>query len=188
MYFIYRDGRYIDVAGASFKDFLDGRLSELPGERPTLADWSDHLTTLFPEVRMKQFLEMRGADGGRWRRICAVAAFWTGLLYDHSSLDAAWDLVKAWTAAERQALRDLVPKLALQAPVHGTTALEVARQATAIAHAGLTRRAYRQPQRTGRDPLSRAGRGHCAAGLHARRRDAAALRNCLGPEHRSTVY
>jgi glutamate--cysteine ligase len=145
MYFIYRDGRYIDVAGASFKDFLDGRLSELPGERPTLADWSDHLTTLFPEVRMKQFLEMRGADGGRWRRICAVAAFWTGLLYDHSSLDAAWDLVKAWTPAERQALRDLVPKLALQTPVHGTTALEVARQATAIAHAGLTRRAYRHP-------------------------------------------
>ena len=145
MYFIYRDGRYIDVAGASFKDFLDGRLSELPGERPTLDDWSDHLTTLFPEVRMKQFLEMRGADGGRWRRICAVAAFWTGLLYDHSSLDAAWDLVKAWTPAERQALRDLVPRLALQAPVHGTTALEVARQATAIAHAGLTRRAYRHP-------------------------------------------
>ena len=145
MYFIYRDGRYIDVAGASFKDFLDGRLSELPGERPTLDDWSDHLTTLFPEVRMKQFLEMRGADGGRWRRICAVAAFWTGLLYDHSSLDAAWDLVKAWTPAERQALRDLVPKLALQAPVHGTTALEVARQAIAIAHAGLTRRAYRHP-------------------------------------------
>ena len=94
---------------------------------------------------MKQFLEMRGADGGRWRRICAVAAFWTGLLYDHSSLDAAWDLVKEWTAAERQALRDLVPKLALQAPVHGTTALEVARQAIAIAHAGLTRRAYRNP-------------------------------------------
>ena len=145
MYFIYRDGRYIDVAGASFKDFLDGRLSELPGERPTLDDWSDHLTTLFPEVRMKQFLEMRGADGVRWRRICAVAAFWTGLLYDHSSLDAAWDLVKAWTPAERQALRDLVPRLALQAPVHGTTALEVARQATAIAHAGLTRRAYRHP-------------------------------------------
>ena len=143
MYFIYRDGRYIDVAGASFKDFLDGRLSKLPGERPTLDDWSDHLTTLFPEVRMKQFLEMRGADGGRWRRICAVAAFWTGLLYDHSSLDAAWDLVKEWTPAERQGLRDSVPKLALQAPVHGTTVLQVARQATAIAHAGLTRRAYR---------------------------------------------
>jgi glutamate--cysteine ligase len=145
MYFIYRDGRYIDVAGASFKDFLDGRLSELPGERPTLDDWSDHLTTLFPEVRVKQFLEMRGADGGRWRRICAVAAFWTGLLYDHSSLDAAWDLVKEWTSAERQALRDSVPRLALQTPVHGTTTLEVARQATAIAHAGLTRRAYRNP-------------------------------------------
>ena len=97
MYFVYRDGRYIDVAGASFRDFLAGRLAQLPGERPTLDDWSDHLTTLFPEVRMKRFLEMRGADGGRWRRICAVPAFWTGLLYDQTSLDAAWDLVKDWT-------------------------------------------------------------------------------------------
>ena len=143
MYFIYRDGRYIDVAGASFKDFLHGRLPQVPGERPTLNDWSDHLTTLFPEVRMKQFLEMRGADGGRWRRICAVAAFWTGLLYDASSLDAAWDLVKNWTALERQTLREEVPKLALRSPVHGTTALQIARQATAIARAGLTRRARR---------------------------------------------
>jgi len=141
MYFIYRDGRYIDVAGASFQDFMEGRLPALPGERPTIADWSDHLTTLFPEVRMKQFLEMRGADGGRWRRICAVAAFWTGLLYDATALDAAWDLVKAWSAPERQALRDAVPKLALASPVHGTSALEIARQATAIARAGLARRA-----------------------------------------------
>ena len=84
MYFVYRDGRYIDVAGASFRDFLAGKLAQLPGERPTLDDWSDHLTTLFPEVRMKRFLEMRGADGGRWRRICAVPAFWTGLLYDQT--------------------------------------------------------------------------------------------------------
>ncbi|MBO0764971.1 MAG: glutamate--cysteine ligase, partial [Hyphomicrobiaceae bacterium] len=93
MYFVYRDGRYIDTAGASFRDFLAGRLAQLPGERPTLDDWSDHLTTLFPEVRMKRFLEMRGADGGRWRRICAVPAFWAGLLYDRTALDAAWDLV-----------------------------------------------------------------------------------------------
>ena len=146
MYFIYRDGRYIDVAGASFKDFMEGRLPALPGERPTIDDWSDHLTTLFPEVRMKQFLEMRGADGGRWRRICAVAAFWTGLLYEASSLDAAWDLVKPWTAPERQALRDSVPKLALQAPVHGSMALDIARQATAIARAGLAQRARRTPR------------------------------------------
>ena len=142
MYFIYRDGRYIDVAGASFRDFMAGKLAALPGERPTLDDWSDHLTTLFPEVRVKQFLEMRGADGGRWRRICAVAAFWTGLLYEPACLDAAWDLVKDWSAVERQALRDEVPRRALATPVHGTTALEIARQATAIARAGLKRRAY----------------------------------------------
>ena len=89
MYFVYRSGNYIDVAGASFRDFMAGKLEQLPGERPTLDDWSDHLTTLFPEVRMKRFLEMRGADGGRWRRICAVPAFWTGLLYDQTALDAA---------------------------------------------------------------------------------------------------
>ena len=114
MYFVYRGGRYIDVAGASFRDFLAGKLPQLPGEFPTLDDWSDHLTTLFPEVRMKRFLEMRGADGGRWRRICALPALWTGLLYDQTSLDAAWDLVKDWTAEERQALRDAVPKTALR--------------------------------------------------------------------------
>src|SRR5690606_35476071 len=76
MYFVYRDGRYIDVAGASFRDFLSGELAAMPGERPTVDDWSDHLTTLFPEVRLKRFLEMRGADAGRWRRICALPAFW----------------------------------------------------------------------------------------------------------------
>ena len=121
MYFVYRDGRYIDVAGASFPDFLAGRLPQLPGELPTEDDWSDHLTTLFPEVRMKRFLEMRGADGGRWRRICALPAFWTGLLYDRTSLDAAWDLVKDWTAEERQGLRNAVPKTALQARRSGRT-------------------------------------------------------------------
>jgi glutamate--cysteine ligase len=141
MYFVYRDGRYIDVAGASFRDFLAGRLSGLPGELPTLDDWSDHLTTLFPEVRMKRFLEMRGADGGRWRRICAVPALWTGLLYDQTSLDAAWDLVKDWSAEERQALRDTVPKTALATPFRGTTVLELARQVLAISRAGLRRRA-----------------------------------------------
>jgi glutamate--cysteine ligase len=142
MYFVYREGRYIDVAGASFQDFMQGKLPKLPGERPTLDDWSDHLTTLFPEVRMKRFLEMRGADGGRWRRICAVPAFWTGLLYDTTSLDAAWDLVKNWTAQERQTLRDRVPRSALHTPVGNTTVLEVAKQALAIAQAGLKRRAF----------------------------------------------
>jgi glutamate--cysteine ligase len=142
MYFVYRDGRYIDVAGASFRDFLDGKLAQLPGERPTLDDWSDHLTTLFPEVRMKRFLEMRGADGGRWRRICAVPALWTGVLYDQMSLDAAYDLIKHWTAEERQALREAVPKTALKTPFRGATVLQVARQMLAIAQAGLKRRAF----------------------------------------------
>jgi glutamate--cysteine ligase len=141
MYFVYRRGRYIDVAGASFSDFLHGRLAQLPGERPTLDDWSDHLTTLFPEVRMKRFLEMRGADGGRWRRICAVPAFWTGLLYDPAALDAAWDLVKDWSAEERQSLRDNVPRTGLHTAFRHGSVLDVARAALAIAKAGLARRA-----------------------------------------------
>jgi glutamate--cysteine ligase len=140
MYFVYRDDRYIDTAGASFRDFMAGKLAQLPGERPTLDDWSDHLTTLFPEVRMKRFLEMRGADGGRWRRICAVPAFWTGLLYDRTALDAAWDLVRGWSAEERQALRDGVPRTGLGTPFRGGTVLRVAREALAIARAGLARR------------------------------------------------
>ena len=188
MYFIYRDGRYIDVAGASFQDFLDGRLSELPGERPTLADWSDHLTTLFPEVRMKQFLEMRGADGGRWRRICAVAAFWTGLLYDHSSLDAAWDLVKDVDPGRAPGAARLGAEAGLAGPRARHHGLGGRPPSDCHCPCRTDTARVSQPRRTGRDPLSRAGRGHCAAGLHARRRDAAALRNCLGPEHRSTVY
>ena len=95
MYFVYRDGRYIDALGQSFRDFLDGRLPALPGEKPTLSDWADHLTTLFPEVRIKRFMEMRGADGGPWRRLCALPALWVGLLYHGPSLDAAWDLAAA---------------------------------------------------------------------------------------------
>jgi glutamate--cysteine ligase len=149
MYFVYRDGRYIDVAGASFRDFMAGRLPQLAGELPTLEDWSDHLTTLFPEVRMKRFLEMRGADGGRWRRICAVPALWTGLLYDATSLEEAWELVRDWTADERQNLRDAVPKSALRTPFRKTSVLEVARRALAISRAGLQRRARRDAQ--GRD-------------------------------------
>jgi glutamate--cysteine ligase len=146
MYFVYRDGRYVDTSGASFRDFLAGRLAQLPGERPTLDDWSDHLTTLFPEVRMKRFLEMRGADGGRWRRICAVPAFWTGLLYDRTAQDAAWDLVRDWSAEERQSLRDAVPRSGLGTPLRGGTALDVAREALAIARDGLARRARKDAQ------------------------------------------
>lgn len=141
MYFVYRDGAYIDAAGLSFRDFLDGRLAVLPGETPTLDDWNDHLSTAFPEVRLKTFLEMRGADGGPWSRICALPAFWVGLLYDQGALDAAWDVVKPWTIAERQALRDAVPRLGLDAPVAGGRTLrDIAPTVIDIASAGLSAR------------------------------------------------
>ena len=141
MYFVYRDGRYIDAAGQSFRDFLAGKLPALPGEKPTEKDWEDHLSTAFPEVRMKSFLEMRGADGGPWNRICALPALWVGLLYDQGALDAAWDLVKDWTMEERQVLRDSVPKLGLDAPIAGGRKLrDIAGQALDIARSGLAAR------------------------------------------------
>src|SRR3546814_229989 len=119
MYFVFRDGKYIDAAGQSFRDFLKGELPALPGELPRLSDWTDHLSTAFPEVRLKSFLEMRGADGGPWNRICALPALWVGLLYDQGALDAAWDLVKGWSIEEQQALRDTVPRDGLCAPAPG---------------------------------------------------------------------
>ncbi|HEU0045915.1 glutamate--cysteine ligase [Sphingomonas sp.] len=141
MYFVYRDGRYIDAAGLSFRDFLRGELSVLPGEKPTLDDWTDHLSTAFPEVRLKTFLEMRGADGGPWSRICALPALWVGLLYDQGALDAAWDLVRDWSLEERQTLRDSVPRLALDAPLPGGGRLrDIAGAVLDIAHAGLAAR------------------------------------------------
>ena len=141
MYFVYRDGRYIDAAGLSFRDFLRGDLSVLPGEKPTLDDWNDHLSTAFPEVRLKTFLEMRGADGGPWNRICALPALWVGLLYDGAALDAAWDLVKGWSIEDRQTLRDAVPRLALDAPLPGGGKLrDIAAEVLDIAHAGLAAR------------------------------------------------
>ncbi|WP_448659242.1 glutamate--cysteine ligase [Sphingomonas sp. CJ99] len=142
MYFVYRDGRYIDAAGLSFRDFLRGELSVLPGELPTTDDWNDHLSTAFPEVRLKSFLEMRGADGGPWGRICALPALWVGLLYDQGALDAAWDLVKGWSIEDRQTLRDSVPKLGLNAPLPGGRTLrDIAGAVLDIAHAGLSARA-----------------------------------------------
>jgi len=141
MYFVYRQGKYIDVAGKSFRDFLAGRIPELKGITPTMADWADHLTTIFPEVRLKKFLEMRGADGGSWRRICGLPALWVGLYYDQAALDAAWDMVKDWSAEERQAMRDAVPVLAFKTPFRGRTVGDLAREMLAISSAGLRRRA-----------------------------------------------
>lgn len=141
MYFLYRDGSYIDVAGESFRAFMDGKLPQLPGEKPRLADFTDHLSTIFPEVRLKSFLEMRGADGGPWNRICALPALWVGLLYDDAALDAAWELAKDWTIEDHEQLRRDVPKLALNAPVpDGGTVRELARQVLDIAAGGLARR------------------------------------------------
>ena len=142
MYFVFRDGKYIDAAGLNFRDFLDGKLSVLPGEKPTMADWIDHLSTAFPEVRLKSFLEMRGADGGRWGRICALPALWVGLLYDDAALDAAWNRVKHWTIEEREALRHAVPAEALAAKVPGGgTMRDLAGEVLEIATAGLSARA-----------------------------------------------
>lgn len=140
MYFVKRDGRYIDVAGQSFRHFMAGRLSGLPGEYPTMTDWADHLTTAFLEVRLKRFLEMRGADGGPWNRLCALPAFWVGLLYDTSARDAAWDLVKDWTAEERARIHADVPRHALATPFRNRTLRDVALEALRISHQGLCRR------------------------------------------------
>lgn len=141
MYFLHRGDEYIDAAGQSFRDFLAGRLPALPGELPTLRDWSDHMTTAFPEVRLKTFLEMRGADGGPWNRLCALPAFWVGLLYDTDALDAAWNLVSDFSRDERHALRDGVPRHGLRLPFRQATVRELALQALEIARAGLARRA-----------------------------------------------
>ena len=142
MYFVFRDGKYVDVAGESFRAFLEGKLPQLPGEKPRISDFIDHLSTIFPEVRLKSFLEMRGADGGPWSRICALPALWVGLLYDDEALDAAWDLVKNWTNDEHEELRHHVPKLALQAPSPGGgTVHDLACKVLEIASHGLTRRA-----------------------------------------------
>ncbi len=141
MYFVYRDGKYINALGMSFRDFLKGELPALPGEVPTLSDWADHLTTAFPEARIKKYMEMRGADGGPWRRLCALPAFWVGLMYDQASLDAAWDLAKNWDAETREALRVAASEQGLQAQVGSVKMHDLARQVLEISEAGLIARA-----------------------------------------------
>ncbi|RWR51376.1 glutamate--cysteine ligase [Sinirhodobacter ferrireducens] len=141
MYFVYRDGQYINALGQSFRDFLKGELPALPGEKPTLSDWADHLTTVFPEARVKKYIEMRGADGGPWRRLCALPALWVGLMYDQGALDAAWDLVKGWDEATREGLRRAAAKDALQGEAGGVKLYALAREVVSIAKAGLAARA-----------------------------------------------
>lgn len=141
MYFVYRDGKYINALGQSFRDFLKGELPALPGEKPSLSDWADHLTTIFPEARIKQFLEMRGADGGPWRRLCALPAFWVGMCYEQSSLDAAWDLAKDWDTETREGLRVAASVQGLQGEFNGIKLHDLARECVAISEAGLKARA-----------------------------------------------
>jgi glutamate--cysteine ligase len=143
MYFVYRDGKYIDASGQSFRDFMAGRLPALPGEIPTMTDWVDHSTTAFPEVRLKKYLEVRGADGGPWRRLCALPALWVGLYYDRTALDAAYDLIADWTAEEREAMRAEVPRLGLDARIRSRTLRDVALEVLDMSREGLHRRARR---------------------------------------------
>ena len=140
MYFVKREGRYIDLAGRSFREFMDGRLADLPGQRPTLKDWADHTTTIFPEVRLKQYLEMRGADSGPWSRLCALPALWMGIFYDSAALAAAWDLCKDWKIEDHERLRADVARLGLKAQIAGRTVQDLAQDMLAIAREGLKRR------------------------------------------------
>jgi glutamate--cysteine ligase len=140
MYFVKHGEAYVDASGQSFRDLLAGKLPAMPGARATISDWANHLSTIFPEVRLKRYLEMRGADSGSLPNLLALPALWVGILYDDVSLDAAWDLVKDWTAEERQKLRDAVPKQGLAARVRGRTLFEIANEVVKLARAGLTRR------------------------------------------------
>ena len=143
MYFVKRSDDYVDAAGQSFRDLLAGKLPAMPGARATISDWANHISSIFPEVRLKRYLEMRGADSGPLANLLALPAFWVGTLYDDVSLDAAWDLAKGWNAEERQRLRDEVPKLGLAAKIRGQTVFELATQMLKLARAGLTRRKHR---------------------------------------------
>ena len=143
MYFVIRDRKYINTAGESFRAFLKGELPQLPGELPTIKDWEDHLSTIFPEVRLKQYLEMRGADMGDEASVAALSAFWTGLLYDDVSLEAAYELIEPWTREQRETLRREVPRLGLMTPHDRSNLFDIAAQAVGIAEAGLVRRGRR---------------------------------------------
>ncbi|GJL91685.1 glutamate--cysteine ligase [Hyphococcus sp.] len=157
MYFLRRNNKFIDAAGMSFRDLIKGKLPAAPGELPTMEDWEDHLSTAFPEVRLKTFLEMRGADGGPWARICALPAFWVGLLYEQDALDAAWDVAKDWTTEMRETLRDDAARFGFNAKIGSRTVQDVALEVLEISRAGLKKRArmgnLKEDETTYLDPL-----------------------------------
>jgi len=205
MYFVYRDGDYIDVAGQSFRDFLKGQLPGLPGHVPTISDWADHLTTVFPEIRIKRYIEMRGADSGPWRNICALPAFWTGILYDRQSLQAASDLVADWSQEDRDHLRAEAPRLGLATPFRGKKLAELALAVLDLSRAGLRRRARLdssgqdeshfltplvESAHTGKTPAERLLDDYCHALARQRRPDLRRRRllSChCDPEHMSAL-
>jgi len=141
MYFVVRDGRYHDCTHITFRQAMAGALKgEIADWQVNMGDWTNHLSTLFPDVRLKRFLEMRGADGGPWRRICALPAFWVGLLYDSAALDDAETLTKDWTFEEVQALRDAVPVQGMDATFRGRSLWDLGREVVDISRLGLARR------------------------------------------------
>ena len=143
MYFVYRNGHYIDCAGQNFRDFVAGKLPALPGELPTITDWGNHLTTLFPDVRLKKIIEMRGADAGNTDMMQALPAFWVGLLYDSTACDAAWQIVKEWNAEDRKQLRLNVLRNGLRATIRGQNVADIAQNLVTLSQQGLRRRAIR---------------------------------------------
>jgi glutamate--cysteine ligase len=143
MYFVIRKGAYVNVAGESFRAFLKGELPQLPGELPRVKDWENHLSTLFPEVRLKQFLEMRGADMGDADHVLALSALWVGLLYDSAALGAAAALIADWTTEEMQALREAVPRTGIHTKFRDATVAEIGDEILTMARGGLARRAIR---------------------------------------------
>ena len=185
MYFVKHGDRYVDVAGQSFRDLMAGRLPGMPGARATISDWANHISTIFPEVRLKRYLEMRGSDGGPWRRLPALPAYWVGILYDDDSLDAAWDIVKDWTAEERQKLRDDVPRAGFKAAIRGRSVLQLAQETLALAEKGLARR--RRLGDDGHDETRylRPTAGVCRARHHARGGAAGQVPRRLGRQRRA---
>jgi glutamate--cysteine ligase len=153
MYFVIRDGSYHDMTHMTFRQFMDGAAhNQVPDGMPTIGDWANHLSTLCPDVRLKRILEMRGADGGPWRRICALPALWVGLLYDSAALDAAEALTRDWTFEEVRAMRDDVPAAGIAAEFRGTALRDIAREVLAISRMGLKNRA--RQNREGYDETS----------------------------------
>ena len=187
MYFVKRGDSYIDVSGRSFRDHLAGKL-HARASAPRMSDWANHISTIFPEVRLKRYLEMRGSDGGPWRVLPSLPAFWCGILYDEDCLDAAWDIAKDWTAEERQKLRDDVPKLGFKATIRDRDVLNLAIETAAHRAQGPAAPQAARPQRPRRDALSAAAGGDRRPRHHAGRGDAGEISRAVERLGRSDLH